>query len=496
MYGSMNYKTILKNRLVEQALAYLVTGIILSVSHHFHTYVQVVFFGHFLIAASLLMVVSTALPYRWMRRIAGPLDILSGTTLIITFAGDIALFVVDELTYYVQSKVLPQNLVDSLFITILVAVVVWLSLLALPLILPAFSHRRPPRTRLLSSVLLCALVLVVTDGFLRVFPIQDVVLALLLCIIAVVVISDREVPRLTSSLIYFSHLFSALALVFAIGGLLSTFTRAVPSRLFWISFLVSGCAAAACIMILSGWRKRLFKVCGRFLANSLSKVTRMLEEVRLMTKIGTIVSVVGLVMVTVGVGVFAARGTGKLADAFVPALTAALVWVTGYYAFTTARLLEATNKGVQVAAQQAYTVNTQTQIMLSAEYNAAAPVVSLQSVETVRETETEIKVIFMNVGQGPALNFRCWIEDPEHPEFRNHLDSIRRTVLAVSRDRVANEGHITIKLRDYHLLDRCVRAQYESVFSKQYESRLLFVPGVEPQLKYGALNDEEQAVIL
>jgi type II secretory pathway component PulF len=89
-----------KKHLSEQAAVYLVTGILISISHHLHNYAAVIFFGHLLIAVSFLILLSTMLNYKWMRRIAGPLDIFSGTTLIIAFAVDFVIFTIDELVYY------------------------------------------------------------------------------------------------------------------------------------------------------------------------------------------------------------------------------------------------------------------------------------------------------------------------------------------------------------------------------------------------------------
>ena len=485
----------LKSHLVEQGSAYLVTGIILSVSHHFHTYPAVVFFGHLLVAVSFIIVISVALNYKWMRRIASPLDILSGTTLMITFAADIVLFIVDELQYYTQSKILPQNLVDSLFVTILLSVVAWLFVLALPLMLLSIDRRQPSRTRLLSFILVVALALVVADGLLKVFPLQNVVLVVLVAMIAIIVISQRERPKWTSSLIYSSHLFSVLAMAFAFGGILSTFTRAAPPMWFWESFVASGFGFTASALLLRGWRRRLVRTVLGFLSRGFSRLTTSLKGARLMSRMGTGIAVAGLVVVTIAVAVLAAKGTGKLADAFIPGLTAALVWVTGYYAIATAKLLEATNRGVQVAAQQANTVSTQTQIMLNAEYNAAAPVVSLQANVNLQENETEVTVIFNNIGKGPALNFRCWIEDPNHQELRSHKRSIFRTALENS-GRISTEGHINIDIRDYRLGSGFLKAQYESVFGKTYESRLMYPANVEPQLEYGEVKDEKEIIRL
>ncbi|MFH1381546.1 MAG: hypothetical protein ABIH70_01485 [Chloroflexota bacterium] len=199
-----------------------------------------------------------------------------------------------------------------------------------------------------------------------------------------------------------------------------------------------------------------------------------------MNKAWTIIFVVGLLIVTVGVGVAVARATGDMKDAYVPALTAALVWVTAFYAVSTASILEATNQGVAIAEQQA-------EIMLNSQFNAAAPVTTL---EANQENPGFIRIIYMNAGKGPALNFRCWIENPEHSELKARGKAILQMVIPVAL--TDDKRYSDIALTDSYkvgMSQSYIRAQYESIFGKTYESRLMFPANVSPQLEWGEAKE-------
>ncbi len=90
-----DYQRLYKNHLLEQAIAYLAAGVVISISDHFHNY-QMVFFGHLLISASFILSISINLPDKWIRRVASSLDIFSGAAFLIAFI-DIIIFLLDQL---------------------------------------------------------------------------------------------------------------------------------------------------------------------------------------------------------------------------------------------------------------------------------------------------------------------------------------------------------------------------------------------------------------
>ena len=211
-----------------------------------------------------------------------------------------------------------------------------------------------------------------------------------------------------------------------------------------------------------------------------------------MNKTITIIFVVGLPVVIIGVGVGVAHATGELKDAFVPALTAALVWVTAFYAVATGQIMEASKKQVEASERQVEASKKQVEaserqvaIMLESQFNAAAPVVTL---ETDLNTPGVVKIYSLNAGKGPALNFRCWIEDTEHPELRVASKAVFKKVIPVtSIDNTLLHG-IAVP-QEYRLGVGYIRAQYESIFGKTYESCLMFPTDKSPQLEWSAAQE-------
>lgn len=162
-----------------------------------------------------------------------------------------------------------------------------------------------------------------------------------------------------------------------------------------------------------------------------------------------------------------------LEQAFQAGLAAALVYATAFYVYLTSRTVEAARQSAEVA-------NRQAEIMLTAEFNAAAPIIKLFASEKEQEN---ITVDWENVGKGPALNLQCWIEDREHPELR--MKEISRTAVA---EREPDRDTISTNIKGYTLSVGYLRAQYASVFGKTYESCLIFSTNAPPEFKYGQVN--------
>lgn len=176
---------------------------------------------------------------------------------------------------------------------------------------------------------------------------------------------------------------------------------------------------------------------------------------------------IGATIVAVGVNVQMRVGPAEAYDA---ALTAALVGVTAIYVVLTSRVVTISQE--------------QTRIMQEQQRNNAAPVVKLSCTESRGANEVEINVGWMNIGKGPALNFRCWIEDAEHPELRAPDKAICRTAVEVALSDVISPAIIHTGIPDYKLGAGYIRAQYESVFKITYESCLFPPENAAPELRY------------
>ncbi len=201
-----------------------------------------------------------------------------------------------------------------------------------------------------------------------------------------------------------------------------------------------------------------------------------------MTRRQLVIFMAGVLIIIVAVGATVGIQVG-LEQAFQAALTAALVYVTAAYVFLTSQV-------VTVSKQQA-------KIMEAEQLNSAAPVVMLDvsSKGNPSANEVEIDVGWMNIGKGPALNFRCWIEDPEHPELRVRQKAICCTAIEVALSDIVSKRTIHTGISDYKLGIGYIRAQYESIFKKTYESCLIFSTNAAPELKYGEAKDNDIVIL-
>lgn len=117
--------------------------------------------------------------------------------------------------------------------------------------------------------------------------------------------------------------------------------------------------------------------------------------------------------------------------------------------------------------------------------NAVAPVIELDA-----DGIGNIMVGFCNIGVGPALNFRCWIEDEQYPNLRTAHKCISRRAVAVSLDRVGISQAIWTGINGYKLGQGYLRAQYEDVFGQTYESCLIISENALSELKYGRAKEK------
>lgn len=163
----------------------------------------------------------------------------------------------------------------------------------------------------------------------------------------------------------------------------------------------------------------------------------------------------------------------------------ALVIVTFVYAVSTDRIADETSK-------QSENSERQIQVLKDQQHNAVAPVVDLQSASGANDIEVHL----VNVGMGPALNLRCWIEDEHYPELKTR--GFTMTALGV-RIRVDPGPPKTIPtgIRGYHLernlCSLCV--QYEDIFGQKYESIFDYTPeDTKPAMRYRRVSDATSAI--
>jgi hypothetical protein len=180
------------------------------------------------------------------------------------------------------------------------------------------------------------------------------------------------------------------------------------------------------------------------------------------------------------VGVTVALRVG-LEQGFQAGLTAALVTVTAYYAYSTRQILE-------VSKKQAISASKQAQIMLDGQFQAEAPVLRLRAYKESANSK-DIRIEVENIGKGPALNIKCWIDDPKHPELRENIMSW--TAVAVGQGSYTT---LVTGKQVYSLQNITIKAHYESIFHKKYESCLMFSDDVDsrPSLFYRAYREETQ----
>ena len=200
----------------------------------------------------------------------------------------------------------------------------------------------------------------------------------------------------------------------------------------------------------------------------------------IMTRRELVIFVVIITIPLVVVGVIVKMNVWP-AEAYQAALTAALVAVTAAYVVLTSKVVTASRE--------------QTRIMQEQQRNNAAPVVMLSCTESRGANEVEINVGWRNIGKGPALNFRCWIEDPEHPELRALDRAICRTAVEVALSDVISPAIIHTGIPDYKLGAGYIRAQYESVFKITYESCLSFSENAAPELRYGEAEKDDIVIL-
>lgn len=185
-------------------------------------------------------------------------------------------------------------------------------------------------------------------------------------------------------------------------------------------------------------------------------------------KLTVIILPIALLVVIVFVGASLPSGT-TMVDRVQTAIPAAVLFVTAWYAFLTFQIVR--------------TSRHQTDLMVEQQQNSLAPVIMLKVVQDFQPRSTIMRISWQNIGTGPALSFRCWIEDRRQQDWG--IKAIWRSAVGIAVDNLCDDGIIDTDVKDYRLGVGYVRAEYTSVFGIKYESCLYFSEYGPPEFKYG-----------
>ena len=206
--------------------------------------------------------------------------------------------------------------------------------------------------------------------------------------------------------------------------------------------------------------------------------------------LGWIVGIGGIVL-----GQALGQWTGD--RSFELAITFTLVWVTALYVLETAGIRKSSEESAGAAREQAKATIEMVMATKEQQHNIVAPVIELST--GLYSDEGTVEVWLRNIGVGPALNLRCWIDDPEHPELRKKEKALFQGGLGVGSTYPSTKiGPITWSpairtgLKGYKLIQSQgrLRAQYEDVFGMTYESSFIVSTNALPELKYGVATEK------
>jgi len=220
-------------------------------------------------------------------------------------------------------------------------------------------------------------------------------------------------------------------------------------------------------------------------------MTRLISKLEKDNKVIIISICLVIVMVVVGVIVALNAKTDEqsgISEGISAALTAGLVLFAGGSLFVTYNALEKAEEQKQIATAAIEISERQADIALNNQYNSVAPVLELELIK--KNANGNVHVRFCNVGNGPAINVKCWIQD-EEIEVLKFPTLSRAYYVGVMPTGKINSHIFVTGIEDYELKKGCIRAQYESIFGKvkTYESTLICPADSFPKLHYGLAKE-------
>ena len=153
-------------------------------------------------------------------------------------------------------------------------------------------------------------------------------------------------------------------------------------------------------------------------------------------------------------------------------------------------MAEATKISAGASVKMAEATTKQAEIALNGQFNAMAPLLEIEVWDyDFRDADTRIKLVWRNIGTGPALNFRCWIEDEEHPQLRQLGKETYRAAIANGQEPYSWTVDVQIKGYRLGVGMGYLRAQYWSVFEIPYETSVRFETPDRHELRYGKAKE-------
>ena len=180
-----------------------------------------------------------------------------------------------------------------------------------------------------------------------------------------------------------------------------------------------------------------------------------------------------------------------------------LILVTISYAYSTKGIQNATTDQVTATREQAEISRQATEIALNAAKNAVLPIVMLVldggSMTRLETGEFHVKstgVRFMNIGKGPALNIKVWLEyvDDEFGDpTRSHTK--HTTVLAIEKEAhffwIFEEENLAPPGQAYGYK---VFAEYTDVYEQNFRSCLIWLPETPSEFFFGRAPEVEDPI--
>jgi hypothetical protein len=185
---------------------------------------------------------------------------------------------------------------------------------------------------------------------------------------------------------------------------------------------------------------------------------------------------IGLLVVIVGVGVTVAQKVG-LEQAYTAALTAALVWVTAFYAIVTSEILRANNRSVEATNRQVDASLRMANETREARADSLRPIIVLgrQPIQSgdlriVPLIEVEENIHLYNVGSGPALNLVFYRYEPNRENPTGSFIGNQRFPVFSPND--TSEIFIKSLFGQVGMSSHDLVVEYEDVFGRKWRSGL------------------------
>lgn len=195
------------------------------------------------------------------------------------------------------------------------------------------------------------------------------------------------------------------------------------------------------------------------------------------------------------------RGHLTLSESIEISILGLLILVTIWYAHSTRGIQRATADQVAATQEQAEISRRATEIALNAAKNAVLPIVEVKfsggietSLESGKVYVIDTGVTYRNIGKGPALNLKVWLEYFDD-EDGNPVSSHRKytSVLAVEEEGGCNWHFVEENLpRPSRAYGYTVFAEYTDVYKQVFRSWLNWLPETQTNFSFGQVSEAQE----